>query len=1060
MSEGEYNFVKENRYIQSDGRLNLSNEEGLTLYSSDPSGAHTYATGFAVEEYRPTASKPSYVIEVKKTPSFRVQEKTHYLTASEPVPVDNITKVIEIRLNDAGTDYVYKDVTQEFLSEVGVNKAPAALEAATAPAEDIFADVLKGTPEEQAAREVQNVRSELLSKFYSMDRQTLSFKAPEVDKALESKLYDMVAELDVGEPGYRKVTPEGVLVTAKSSYPDWYGPIAKTAGGKENVKKALTKLITGQGLDTGATVEKLRSIALDAVFEGNKDPIMLWNIGLKDEAVMRLSMQMRDEFFDLTDIANREGFSELYDATEKFIRSNTWPEPDKAQYVEALMKLEELAKKPPVAPSASNAAGMPRAIVEQADGIEAMLGRLGDEIANRWDTYYPTISNNDIMRELKAFGKTANTRVSEARMIAQLVGNAARDFTLLNYGEKRYFDLALAYIMPYHFWYNRSYAHWLQRLAWNPEVIAGYAKYKDAMSKVHAGAPEWWRYNVNTNDLLGMDSENPLYFNLEASLWPLNGLTGVDFDDPNKRVNWWTAAIDDVGKLGPSVWTPINMATALALQAQGEDEAAQRWGGRLIPQTAALKSVMNLMNINVPTRQGINEFDPSVLLFSNGLDPYERRRAMRALAMMVEEGTLTQADAADVAYNQSGPIWQQAITRAQDSRAMGQLSSFALGVGFKMRSESDMQIDMFDQEWRQLWARANDMTPEEVRIKMDELRDKYPFGDQIIIGRKNGLDRDRSFAYNVMSRIPPGQKSEIADLVGLNSALFDKFYTDKGRMDKWPETDYMKFMASIVEIGAVLDLPDSALRAEWTDAKNAYDTLNKDLQAQFGEDINQRIDVFYNKRKADQDAAYAWLEDQPDLQEAMDYKERQLIYDPQMAPYYASIDKIENYYRSRMYDAIEREMGSKVWDLLDQWANIKDVDQKAANAFWDKNGLDRYSMLKDAYQSDAADATAKVGQMLQPFRLPNLREGENLGVGAQDLLGALGSPAQNAYQYSWSDWSTVLPNRSVERLLTDYFGGTEMSYSMEQRMDRLADEVGLDREVMLRLMQDAYYSGQ
>jgi hypothetical protein len=264
-------------------------------------------------------------------------------------------------------------------------------------------------------------------------------------------------------------------------------------------------------------------------------------------------------------------------------------------------------------------------------------------------------------------------------------------------------------------------------------------------------------------------------------------------------------------------------------------------------------------------------------------------------------------------------------------------------------------------------------------------------------------------------------------------------------------------MAGLVEISAVLDLPDSAIRAEWTDAKNAYTELNEQVEAQFGDGINAQIDIFYNKRKADQDAAYEWLEQQPNLQEAMDYKEQQLIYDPRMAPYYASIDKIENYYRSRMYDTIEDEMGAGVWDLLEQWGQIKDVDQKRANAYWKAKGLDRYSTLKEIYSKAAAEATTQVAKMLQTARFPNLRDDvDNLGFGAQDLLQQLGSPAQTPYQYSWQDWQTVIPTPSAQRLLVDYFNGEELSYSMQQRIDRLAGELDIDPDVALKLMEQSY----
>ena len=141
---------------------------------------------------------------------------------------------------------------------------------------------------------------------------------------------------------------------------------------------------------------------------------------------------------------------------------------------------------------------------------------------------------------LRVAEKALTQKIAETRLISSRVAQEARNFTLLNYGDKNYWDVALAYLYPYHYWYKGTYTNWLKRLTTNQSILAHYQRYKENLGNVHADMPEWWKYNINTNDLPGMNVENPLYFNLEATLWPLNGLTGTDFNDPSKRVNWWT----------------------------------------------------------------------------------------------------------------------------------------------------------------------------------------------------------------------------------------------------------------------------------------------------------------------------------------------------------------------------------------------------------------------------------------------------------------------------------------------------------------------------------------
>ena len=72
-----------------------------------------------------------------------------------------------------------------------------------------------------------------------------------------------------------------------------------------------------------------------------------------------------------------------------------------------------------------------------------------------------------------------------------------------------------------------------------------------------------------------MDVQNPLIFNVLQTISPMNGLVGVDFEQPKMRVDWWTNTLADLGKFGPSTWTPINILTALSLQKRGEDEAGE-----------------------------------------------------------------------------------------------------------------------------------------------------------------------------------------------------------------------------------------------------------------------------------------------------------------------------------------------------------------------------------------------------------------------------------------------------------------------------------------------------
>ena len=154
---------------------------------------------------------------------------------------------------------------------------------------------------------------------------------------------------------------------------------------------------------------------------------------------------------------------------------------------------------------------------------------------------------------------------------------------------------------------------WMERIAYNPSMVAAYFKYRRWCEKEHAGLPDWWKYQINTNELLGIDAKNPMYFNLEQTLNPVYGLTGTDFTDPRRRVDWLSSTMEDLGKFGPSVWTPYQLALATLYHHQGKDEAASRWAGRMWTGTRAIRDITALLGFE--EGKGI-EIDPFINFFS------------------------------------------------------------------------------------------------------------------------------------------------------------------------------------------------------------------------------------------------------------------------------------------------------------------------------------------------------------------------------------------------------------------------------------------------------------
>jgi len=696
-----------------------------------------------------------------------------------------------------------------------------------------------------------------------------------------------------------------------------------------------------------------------------------------------------------------------------------------------------------------------RAHAENAQGWIEALQTTKEKMLENYGVMVPSNYTSEMAQAMKGFVKSAGDKMAEGRMIAQKAGQYWRDFALLPYGETTHLDHAMSYIFPYQFWYSRSYATWAKRLATDPQIVAAYAKLKDMMIGLHKDAPEWWKYNVAIPDFIGLNNGNPMYINLEAAVWPLYGLTGTDFNEPRKRVDWLTSTVDDMGKFGPSVWAPIQLAIAAMLQSKDQNEAARYWGSRLIPQTATVKSVMSLIG-KTPV-----ELDPAVQVFSgNGLfdwaaqDPYEERRTGRQLAAMKNEG-VPEAVLQDAAYNRSGPLWDEAYTRATALRGPGQISSFMLGVGFKARTADDIEIDNFYNDMHRLMSlRDGDLiSPEDYTKAWDQMRKTYPFMDTLLLSRKAGEYKDETYVWNVINRIPPGQSREVFDAMGINPDTADKFYSNKGDLSFLTPTEKQRFMNGIVELGAILDIPPDATKDQWSAAKTEYKNMQGQIEATYGPQIYDRINLYFEF--SDRDKAKAYLEASPDVQAALSMQDYLISNNPTLNQYYGGIDTLERWYNNQLYDELEKRYGKDITDIAAQYSDMKYrlLDEKGAKKY-----LKEHPELKQ-YWSDKAAMKDQLDKMLIDFgaRLPEApkptfrQDAQNLSPQQQALM-----QQQQQPQIPFSHFANVV-GPPMTSLILDYYNGQELPEEVMNELDYMAPKNGFaSGRDMLRAMLTAY----
>lgn len=184
-----------------------------------------------------------------------------------------------------------------------------------------------------------------------------------------------------GEPG-RRVFDEGKFSHAiSSSYPKWYGEIAKKAGGKRAVIKAFDKIIADRGVDVGRTVERLKELILKDMAQSDDVDILL-ALGDKEEAYTHLIKQI-DEGVDLFDRYGDSEASKMLDFLDVYDKklkeeAEIKPEPP----VEPKIIEPELLDVPSEAEKALEAEAPAAAETFTTDEINELeaLGYIGEDI--------------------------------------------------------------------------------------------------------------------------------------------------------------------------------------------------------------------------------------------------------------------------------------------------------------------------------------------------------------------------------------------------------------------------------------------------------------------------------------------------------------------------------------------------------------------------------------------------------------------------------------------------------------------------------------------------------
>lgn len=120
MSADELASFLRSAEIKSTGSYNMTGQEGLTYFTSDPDSAQFYANSFAPEGHKPNMERPAYVVAAKRAPSQNIIHvpgvAEHEIGVNRATPVEDVVGI-------------YRGTTTDFdpgVSEKGLYVAPRA----------------------------------------------------------------------------------------------------------------------------------------------------------------------------------------------------------------------------------------------------------------------------------------------------------------------------------------------------------------------------------------------------------------------------------------------------------------------------------------------------------------------------------------------------------------------------------------------------------------------------------------------------------------------------------------------------------------------------------------------------------------------------------------------------------------------------------------------------------------------------------------------------------------------------------------------------------------------
>ena len=252
----------------------------------------------------------------------------------------------------------------------------------------------------------------------------------------------------------------------------------------------------------------------------------------------------------------------------------------------------------------------------------------------------------------------------------------------------------------------------------------------------------------------------------------------------------------------------------------------------------------------------------------------------------------------------------------------------------------------------------------------------------------------------------------------------------------------MRFMAAMVDLGAITKIPSTTSKQEWNATRSQYTAMQDAVKKRYGSEIYTQIDDFYAANAVSQTNGQAFLQANPQVGQAMDAQRAYIVNNQLLNTYYGGIDTINQYYSAQERNVLQKKYGKDIYNQY--YAYLDEVDPKVKAQL--------YTKTMKAFIADRNKSQVVINQKVSALasKLPDEPK-MPLNTANSPTQTSLGNQINAPATVSSAELASKM-SPYMQSLITDYFNGQQLPYAAKQQLDFLGQGYGLTSNDILQIL--------